>query len=90
MGRRLKRLTISFTTIVGQGLLAGVRQCEVASRASQEFFAKRAFKRLNLRADGRLRDMEFGCRFGQTALLGHSPEVTQVMVIQEFHTSKIL
>jgi hypothetical protein len=40
---------------------------------------------LNLRADCGLGHVEFGCRFGETALSGDYPEVAQVVVIQELH-----
>ena len=71
-------------------MLAGIRQGQVAAGATKKLFTEHAFERLNLRADGGLRDVQFGCGFGQAAFLGHRPEVTQVVVIQVFHDPDLL
>ena len=71
-------------------MLAHISQAEIAPRATEEFFAQNGFERLNLRANGGLRDVEFGCGFRETAFPGNDPKISQMVVVQEFHVRQDL
>ena len=65
--------------------MAGLGQDEATTAASEKFLPERFFENAELRADGRLRHMEFLRRFSHAALSRHHPEVAEVMIIQPFH-----
>ena len=69
--------------------LASLGQRQGASAAPKQFFLQHAFERRNLRADGGLGDVQFFRRLAQAAFLGHDPEVSEVMVVQKFHASRV-
>lgn len=67
--------------------MAGLSQRQCAPAPFEEFFIQHAFQCRNLRADGGLGDVQFFRRLPQAALFGDHPEVTQMMVVQEFHVT---
>ena len=74
---------------VAQHPVAGLGQRQGTSAAVKEFFPQHAFQCRNLRADGGLGDVQFVRRLAQAAFLGHDPEVSEVMVVQKFHASRV-
>lgn len=58
---------------------------EVASAAPEKLIVERLLEELELRADGRLRDVQFFGGFPHAASFGDHPEVAEVMKIEEFH-----
>jgi hypothetical protein len=69
--------------------MAGLSQRQGASTSTEELFIKCALQSRDLRANGGLGDVEFFRRLPQAALFGDHPEVTKVMVIQEFHVEMV-
>ena len=69
--------------------MAHLGQDEIAAAALEEFFAERFFEDFQLRADRRLRDMQFIRGFPDAAFFCHHPEVTQVMKIKKFHAANL-
>jgi len=57
-------------------MLADVGQTKIATATTEKLFTKNAFERLNLRADSRLRHMEFYGGFFIFYLHGDHREVT--------------
>ena len=69
--------------------MTGLGEGQVASAASEKFFAQRLLKEADLRADRRLRDVQSRGCLSNATFSGDHPKVTQVMKIQVFHSRTI-
>jgi hypothetical protein len=70
---------------IGQGQATGFGQYQGAAPALEQRLPELLLELPDLCRQGRLRDMQMLRRTGQMALLGHGPEVMQMVVVQAQH-----